>query len=184
MGLYLYGCYTPKKNVEVVLPDGIKAVACMYRYITKPYWDNWNGDIVSLGEEEWGYGGRMTMMKVAKILKLWEEYGERPRFALHVSDSYELKQEGLRRPVTGSLSFHSKGLPPVWIEELYGEIGMGECERHGSLWTMKDWHFPSCKEDYEKAREALTQSEMRAILKTGQDGISQEVNHATVVQRQ
>lgn len=135
MGLYLYGCYTPKRNVTVQLPDGQTVRACLYRFITKPYHDNWREDIVTL-PNDWGCVHRMTAMKVAKIFKLWEGI-ERPKHALHVMDSEYIKEHGAEHGLTGSLHVATTYTPVVWLEEYSGTKYIGECRRvKNGLWAV------------------------------------------------
>jgi len=144
MGLYLYGCYSPKRNVKVALPDGKVVEACMFRYLCKPYHDSFSDDVISLNNgsrsawhDEWGYGHKMTYLKVCKIKKLWEGE-ERPRYALHVQESESLKEHPEWKG-HGTLSYSSKGTPPIWLEENYGDIHIGEYRRtRGGLWTPND----------------------------------------------
>ena len=172
MGLYLYGCYTPARNIQVQLPDGYKVEACLHRYICKPYRDAWDDDIVSLTgdryNDEWGYAHKMTYMKVCKILKLWNGVN-RPRFTMHVMDSGYLKEHGMSMANTGSLTLSTKDTPAVWLEENDGDINVGEYKRtRGGLWVMEPWTDGN-KERYDKAREALTYDEIHGILSTGQE---------------
>jgi hypothetical protein len=141
MGLYLYGCYTPKRNVQVQLPDGKRVEACVYRYICKPYHDDWASDIVSLGHD-WGYAHKTTAMKVARIRKLWEGI-TRPRYTIHVMSEKWNKDTGTFdkvTPVTGDLCFSSLRTPVLWLEEYRGVLPMGRVERaRGGLWRMQEW---------------------------------------------
>ena len=143
MGLYLYGCYSPKRNVQVALPDGKVVEACLYRYICKPYHDSWDKDIVSLSGDRWndgwGYAHKMTRLKVAKIEKLWHGV-DRPRYTIAVHDSADLKEKGLSQPVEGDLMYSSGDTPAIWLEENHGDVHVSRVTRtRGGLWVSKGY---------------------------------------------
>ena len=125
MGLDLLGCYSPKRNVQLRLPDGSTVTSCLYRYITRPYW-RYEPGLIDLGG--WGLVGKMTAMKVAKMRKLWAEV-KRPRHCIYVFDSWYLKEHGMKRNETGTLHYSTKSAPPIWLEENEGDIGVGQVRR-------------------------------------------------------
>ena len=133
MGLDLLGCYAPTRNVTLALPDRSTVTACLYRYITRPNW-HWDPDLVDLGN--WGYVGRMTAMKIAKIEKLWQDI-KRPRHCIYVHDNDYLKEHGMKRNETGTLHYSTKSAPPIWLEENEGDIGVGQARRlSATLWVV------------------------------------------------
>jgi len=128
MGLYLYGCYAPSRNITVQLPDGKHVEACVCCMITKPYFDK-QSHTVEL-PNGWGYASRPLAMKVGRIDSLWQHV-LRPRHALLVSE---------RRSVVGDLLYSTKDTPCLWLEEYTGVLPVGLCQRHrGGLWVMNEW---------------------------------------------
>lgn len=135
MGVDIYGCYGPSRVVPVRLDDGDVVEAVLCRWITRP-WSHWDKGLVEMSR--FTYVPRMTAMKIARIHKLWEGQ-ERPRHMLHVFDSQHLKENGLKNPVEGSLTYSTQKTPLVWLEEYSGVLPMGECKRQGRLWVFQGW---------------------------------------------
>lgn len=140
MGIDLYGCYTPSKDVMVKMPDGSQVEACLCRYIARPYRDNWGHDInnrLMRLPDDMGYVHRATGLKVLRIQKMWEGR-KRPRYSIHVSPSDILQQRGLKQPVVGNMFYASSNTPVLWLEEVYGDVGMGCVKRiRNGLWTFE-----------------------------------------------
>lgn len=186
MGLYLYGCYSPKRNVQVALPDGKVVEACLFRYICKPYYDAWDKDIVSLSGDRWndgwGYGHKMTRLKVAKIEKLWGNV-DRPRYTIHVCESADLKERGLSQPIEGDLIYSSCDTPAVWLEENHGDIAVSRVTRtRGGLWVSKGYasSYMPCADPVKQAEQIAyaKQQYENAVAKV--EGIAVRPQHAMV----
>jgi hypothetical protein len=153
MGLYLYGCYAPSKNVDVIVPGTGPVLARTSRYLFKPYHNNWDGS--GLVETEFGYVSKACVMAMAKIEKAWANQ-PKPQYRLSMYEDEDC----------ADLVLDTGTRPVIWLEEYSGCISLGQCSRRGRVWTLPrfgDGYVGADPIIFEKRyRQALTQSPSHA----------------------